>query len=70
MTDWNAFSPADFDASKADKRAARQARAAADAGQAGLFFVATPERPAKQATDPKRLAEDVALFDLDGSDQQ
>lgn len=62
MTDWSAFSPADFDARRADKRAARAARAAAETGQAGLFFVATPTRPATSAAEPERLPGEVALF--------
>lgn len=44
MTAWDAYSAADFDAKRADRRALRAAREAAETGQAGLFFVATPER--------------------------
>lgn len=53
MTTWDAFSPADFDAGKADKRAPRAARAAAETGQAGLFFLPTPERETSTNTAPE-----------------
>ena len=55
MTAWQDFSPADYDARKADKRALRQARQATETGQTGLFFVATPERE----TAPKPAAEQL-----------
>lgn len=63
MTDWRAFSPADFDARKADRRALRQARQAADTGQAGLFFVATPERETKPPAMPEQLPGQAAMFE-------
>jgi hypothetical protein len=64
MTDWTAFSRADFDARKADKRALRQARQAAETGQAGLFFVATPERETKR-TETEQLDGQCAMFGAD-----
>jgi hypothetical protein len=64
VTAWHEFSPADFDARKADKRAARAAREAAAAGQAGLFFVATPERETKQQ-QAEQLPGQGAMFGAD-----
>ena len=55
MADWGVFSAADFDAKRADKRAARAAKAAAETGQSGLFFVPTPERE----TNPPQAAEQL-----------
>ena len=62
MTAWHEFSPADFDARKADRRALRQARQAAETGQAGLFFVATPERETKRTEQPEQLPGQAAMF--------
>ena len=62
MTAWHEFSPADFDARKADRRALRQARQAAETGQAGLFFVATPERETRPAEQPEQLPGQTDLF--------
>lgn len=58
MTAWGAFSAADFDARKAD----RQARQAADSGQAPLFVGATPTRATKQAATPEQLPGQDELF--------
>ena len=63
MTDWSAFSPADFDATRAPRGAARRAAEAAEAGQAGLFFAPTPTRPAKTAAKTEPLPGEVALFE-------
>ena len=68
MTDWQAFSRADFDARLADKRAARQARQAAESGQAGLFFVATPERDRKAPATPEQLPGQADMFS-DGTEE-
>ena len=65
MTAWQDFSPADFDARKADRRALRQARQAAETGQAGLFFVATPERETKSAPAPEQLPGQASMFGED-----
>ena len=62
MTAWQEFSRADFDARLADKRAARAAREAAASGQAGLFFVATPERETGRATETGQLPGQSDLF--------
>ena len=62
MTAWHEFSPADFDARKADKRAARQAREAAGSGQSGLFFVPTPERETRPAATAEQLDGQSELF--------
>ena len=62
MTDWSAFSPADFDATRAPRGAAKRAAEAAEAGQAGLFFTPTPTRPAKNAAKTEPLPGEVALF--------
>ena len=72
MTAWQDFSRADFDARLADKRAARAAREAAAAGQAGLFFVATPEREAKRAPVTDQLPGQADMFgdDTEGTDQR
>ena len=58
---WGEFSPADFDARQADKRALRAAKTAAEAGQAGLFFVATPERERAQQ-QPAEMDGQTDLF--------
>lgn len=65
MTDWAAFSAADFDARQADKRAARAARQAAESGQAGLFFVPTPSRQAKRAAVAEQLPGQEPMFGED-----
>ena len=65
MTAWDAYSRADFDATKADKRAARQARQAAETGQDGLFFVATPEREPKPAPVAEQLPGQSDLWGTD-----
>jgi hypothetical protein len=72
VTAWHEFSPADFDARKADRRALRQARQAAETGQAGLFFVATPEREAKRTEQPEQLPGQLGMFsdDTEGTDQR
>ena len=62
MTAWQDFSRADFDARLADKRAARAAREAAAAGQAGLFYVATPERDRKAPATPEQLDGQASMF--------
>lgn len=69
MTAWQDFSPADFDARKADRRALRQARQAADTGQAGLFYVATPERETKRAALPEQLPGQAAMFGDDDTER-
>ena len=53
MTAWDAYSPADFDAKRAARGALKRAREAAETGQAGLFFVPTPEREASKNTAPE-----------------
>ena len=70
MTHWEEFSPADFDARRAARGAAKRAAAAAD--QAGLFFVPTPvARPAKSAPVPEQLPGQAGLFgDDDQGDEQ
>lgn len=62
MTAWQEFSRADFDARLAGKKAARAARQAAESGQAGLFFVATPEREHKPAPAAEQLPGQAAMF--------
>ena len=62
MTDWAAFSAADFDARRAPHGAAKRAAEAAEAGQAGLFFVATPTVPAKSAPVREELPGQAGLF--------
>ena len=62
MTAWQDFSRADFDARLADKRAARAAREAAAAGQAGLFYVATPERNRPAPAQTEQLEGQTELF--------
>jgi hypothetical protein len=67
VTHWAEFSAADFDRSRA-RKGTRQRSA-----DPGLFHVATPvERPATTKPDTKRLADDVALFEIteEGTDQQ
>jgi hypothetical protein len=73
MTAWQDFSRADFDARLADKKAARAAREAAAAGQAGLFYVATPERERKTTAQAEQLDGQGAMFgadDTEGTDQR
>jgi hypothetical protein len=65
MAAWQEFSRADFDARLADKRAARAAREAAAAGQAGLFYVATPERERNTAAETEQLPGQGAMFGAD-----
>jgi hypothetical protein len=62
MTAWQDYGAADFDARQADKKAARQARQDAEAGQAGLFFVATPARETKPAQVAEQLPGQDDLF--------
>ena len=68
MTDWGAFSAADFDTRRAPKRAAKRAAEAAEAGQVGLFFVATPTVPAKSAPVREEMPGQADLF-ADGEDR-
>ena len=60
MTHWLGFSEADFDAT----RAARTARAH-PAGQPGLFFVATPVKPARPGREAGQLPGQAAMFGTD-----
>lgn len=62
MTAWGEFSPADFDAKRADKRAAQQAKRDAKAGQSALIFIPTPERETKAAAAPEQLPGQDDLF--------
>ncbi len=62
MTNWNEYSAADFDARKAPRGAVRRTQQAAAAGQAGLFFVATPTLPATAAAAPAQMDGQGDLF--------
>jgi hypothetical protein len=62
MTAWQDYGAADFDATRADKRAARQARQDAKAGQAALIFIPTRERETKRAPAQEQLPGQDDLF--------
>lgn len=59
---WLTLGAADFDASKADRRALRQARRDAEQGQAGLFHVNTPAREVRAVPVPDQLDGQTDLF--------
>lgn len=59
---WLELGAADFDASKADKRAVRQAKRDAEQGQAGLFHVNTPARDTAPAPAREELPGQDDLF--------
>lgn len=67
MTAWTGLGAADFDARLADKRAVKRAAEDAAAGQAGLFFLPTPEREAKPAPGREEMPGQAAMFG-DGSE--
>lgn len=62
MTDWGAYSAADFDAKRADRRALKAAKQAAETGQTGLFFLPTPEREAQVKPGSEELDGQDDLF--------
>ena len=68
MTHWLGFSEADFDASRAPRGASK--RAAAEADQSALFWVATPVTRPKRAARQDQLPGQVSIFDTDTTDTE